>query len=116
MAPKITALMAEQAEKDGAEVKTRREINRPPPKPTPIPAPDTRSIERSLLLLEETIADNKLMAERQAQAFLAAIQVLTENKPIRLKVHRNKDRDSPEYLLMEYIDVIPVAYTRKLDS
>ena len=118
MAPKVTSMMAEQAIKDGAEVKEKPIIKRPKPLPTPIPAPapDTSSIERSVAALEESIRQHQLIAQQRSDEFLAAIKAITEHNPIRLKVHRNMDRDSPEYLLMEYIDVIPVKFTRKLDS
>jgi len=122
MVSKITALMAENAIKDGAEVKEKRVIERPKEKVTPIPAPGGPSppqnddSERHAKVLEASIAQQLIIAQRQAQELSRMVELLAEDKPVRLKVHRNMDRSSPAYLLMEYIDVIPLKFIRKLDS
>lgn len=118
MAPKITALMAENAIKDGAEVKDKRGIARPEPKVTPIPAPVAQNdgSEQRIAALEATIAQQRVVAQKQSEDFLAALKELSEFTPLRFKVHRNMDRSAPDYLLMEYFDLIPVKFTRKLDS
>lgn len=118
MAPKVTALMAENAIKDGAEVTDKKEIKRPKPQSRPIPAPVAQNDDskRHSMVLEASIAQQLMIAQKQTEELTRLVESITAEKPVRLKVHRNMDRDSPEYLLMEYIDVIPVAFTRKLDS
>ncbi len=118
MPPKITALMEEQAIKDGAEVTEKREIKRPKPPMTPIPTPKPQNegSEQHTKVLEASIAQQLVIAHKQSEELTRLVSLMAENKPVRLKVHRDMDRDSPTYLLMEYIDVIPVTFTRKLDS
>lgn len=122
MTPKVTALMAKKALKDGAEVKTKPNIKRPdqrpPPPMTPIPGPEPQNAgtERHTRVLEASITQQLIIAQKQTEELTRLIKLLAAEKPIRLKVHRNMDRESPAYLLMEYIDVIPATYTRKLDS
>ena len=119
MTPKITERMAEMAIEDGAEVTEKRQIKRPKPKPTPIPAPaaQDRDSDRRTDVLEATIAQQLIIAQKQVEELSRLVAILSDpTEPIRLKVHRNMDRTSPAYLLMEYIDVIPVNYSRKLDS
>ena len=118
MAPKVTALMAETAIKDGAEVAEQKEIKRPPAPIKPIPVPEARNdgSEQRIAALEATIAHQRIVAEKQSEDFLAALKELSEFTPLRFKVHRQMDRGAPDYLLMEYFDLIPVKFTRKLDS
>lgn len=119
MTPKITARMAEKAIEDGAEVTEKKQIRRPKPKPTPIPAstPPSRGADRHTEILEATIATQLKISQKQVEELSRLVAILSDpTEPIRLKVHRNMDRSSPAYLLMEYIDVIPVNYSRKLDS
>ncbi len=118
MAPKVTALMAENAIKDGAEVADKKEIKRPSAPITPIPAPEARNdaSEQRIAALEATIVQQRIVAQKQSEDFLAALKELSEFNPLRFKVHREMDRSAPNYLLMDYFDLIPVKFTRKLDS
>ena len=118
MPPKVTALMAENAIKDGAEVKEKKVIRRPDPPSTPIPppAPQNSGSERHTAILEASIAQQLVIAQKQNAELTRLVAILAADKPIRLKVHRDMDRSSPTYLLQEYIDVIPLKFTRKLDS
>ena len=56
------------------------------------------------------------VVQEQNEQLLAVVEALSKDKPVRLKPKRDMDRGSPTYLLMEYLDVIPVAFKRKLDS
>ena len=126
MTPKITERMAKMAIEDGAEVTEKKQIRRPKPKPTPIPAPASQDSKSELAvavtirrtdILEATIDQQLKIAQKQVEELSRLVAILSDpTEPIRLKVHRNMDRTSPAYLLMEYIDVIPVNYSRKLDS
>lgn len=118
MPPKITALMAEQAIKDGAEVTKKRGIKRPKPSITPIPAlaAQNEDSERRVAAMEAQVAAQLIVAQKQHTELLTVLKELSELTPLRFKVHRNMDRSAPDYLLMEYFDLIPVKFTRKLDS
>ena len=118
MTPKITSLMAENAIKDGAEVQDKKVIKRPPPPVTPIPGPEAQKAvpDRRTEVLEASVTQQLIIAQKQSEELTRLVEVLSVDKPVRLKVHRNMDRSSPAYLLLEYIDVIPLKYTRKLDS
>ncbi len=121
MTPKVTKLMAKQAAADGAEVEAKPNIKkqpRPAPPVTPIPPPvaQNKDSERHLAVMEASIGQQLIVSHKQTEELTRLVRLLAADKPVRLKVHRNMDKGSPEYLLMEYIDVIPVAFTRKLDS
>ena len=119
MTPKITEAMANSAIQDGAKVQERPKINRPKPKSTPIPDPagvNIRALEALIGKLVETFQAQLIVAEKQNVELRAMIKALAADKPMRLKPIRDMNRESPTYLLTEYIDVIPVAYTQKLDS
>lgn len=126
MTPKITKDMAEAAIADGAKVKTKPTIKKPaPPKPVPIPAaePDLSGLTGAISELVTSLKDqlnasqeSLQAAQRQNDELRALATATMADKPVRLKPVRNMDRESPTYLLIEYIDVVPVTYTtRKLN-
>lgn len=118
MTPKITSLMAKNAIEDGAEVREKRAIKRPAPPVTPIPAPESPKAapDRRVEVMEASMTQQLIIAQKQAEELTRLVEELSADKPVRFKVHRNMDRASPAYLLLEYIDVIPLKFTRKLDS
>lgn len=119
MTPKFTQSMLKDAIDDGAEVKEKRSMARPPPAPVPIVpdrGPELESLRGEIAQLKQTLADERIAAERRSQELTQLFEALSENKPMRLKPMRDMDRESPTYLLVTHYDFVPVSYQRKLDS
>ena len=123
--PRVTKAMAAKAKARGASVKKKVVLPKPKPKPKPAPPPpppmtdnkfDFSAIEKQNENVSALVAAmmDQLNSQRAESGKL--IESMLSDKPCRLKVHRNMNRESPTYLLIEYIDVIPVEYSRKLDS
>ena len=119
---KITPDMAKQLESKGAVVKKARPKRKPKPPEVaaaPQPAPATAAnpqIDELVAALREQVSAMSLQlaaAEKQNQELKLMLQAQMSEKPVRLKVRRDMDRQSPTYLLLEHIDVVPVEY-RKL--
>lgn len=122
---KLSKGAAERAKKAGAEVTSIRKVQRPAPLPEPeVEAkeqispelPDTSALEASIAELRQALTDQETTSQKRIQELSAMVEALSADKPVRLKVQRNMKRGTETYLLMDYIDVIPVAFTRKLDS
>lgn len=119
MTPKFTQSMLKDAIDDGAEVKEKRSMARPPPAPVPmVPdrGPELESLRGEVAQLKQTLAGERIAAERRSQELTQLFEALSENKPMRLKPIRDMNRESPTFLLVDYYDFIPVEYKRKLDS
>jgi len=119
MTPRITKSMAEEAIKSGAKVTEKRDIKQPGTKSKPKPAPvdpDIRALQQLVIDMTQAHQAQLKMAQEQNKQLSALIAALSADKPIRLKPIRDMKQGSPTYLLMQYLDVIPVAYKQKLDS
>lgn len=126
MTPKMTKAMAAEAEESGADVRQIKRPTRPEPKPTPIPAPaaDLTSLTGAMGELVQALKDQLKVAQDQLEqagtqneTLRAMAKAALQGEPVRLKPIRDMDPKSPTYLLMEYLDVIPVTFNpRKLDS
>ena len=122
MTPKITDEMAEAALAEGG--RERREVQPPPPRePIPPPAADLGPLTGAIGDLVASLQDQLKIAQAQLEAaqrqndeLRAMTTAAMAEKPVRLKPVRDLDPNSRTHLLIEYIDVIPVTYSRKLDS
>lgn len=125
MTPKITKAQAERAKKAGATV--TKPAQRPPTTPIPQPAavPDMSAVERVAEAVQAQAEKTEKVASQAAEAasqqsqemsrLIATLGMPTE--PVRLRVHRDMEMSSPTYLLIQYIDVIPIEpVARKLNS
>jgi len=124
MTPKLTKAMAESAIADGAQVDTKRKVQKPTPRPpapttpiTPDRGPEIEALRAEIAELKQALASEKIAAAGRTQEVSQLISTLSENKPMRLKPVRDMDRESPTYLLVTHYDFVPVTYQqRKLDS
>lgn len=125
MTPKLTKAMEQEAIADGADVATRRKVQKPAPRPetpAPIPigkdrGPEIETLRAEISQLKQALAAEQKSSEKRSQELTTLLTGLNENKPLRLKPIRDMDRESPTYLLVTHYDFIPVTYqARKLDS
>jgi hypothetical protein len=120
MTPKLTKAMAAEAIKDGAQVKDKRKVQRPPPPKlaiTPDRGPELEALRAEIAQLKQALADEKNSADRRSQELSGMFNSLSENKPMRLKPIRDMERGSPTYLLVTHYDFVPVTYQSvKLNS
>jgi len=124
MSPKLTPDMIAKASKQGAVVK-KALPRKAKQKAAPAPAPQQvdfsqLDIQVSSLIkaLKEQVSAMQAQlnaSNRQNTELRGMVETMMTDKPVRLKVRRDMDRQSPTYLLMEHLDVIPVEY-RRLDS
>lgn len=123
MTPKLTKQMQEAAIADGAEVKEKRKMPKPQPRPpapatpiTPDRGPEIEALRAEISELKQALAEERKNAARASQDITRALEGLSADKPLRLKPIRDMNRESPTYLLVEYYDLVPVAYQpRKLN-
>ena len=129
MVPKISKAQAERAKAAGARVVKKP---RPAPQKTPIPEtqvqpvmPDLGAVERAVEAMKASVEQQEKKSEQHEKAATQQAEELSRliatlgmpAEPVRLRVHRDMERASPTYLLIQYIDVIPVqAVERKLNS
>jgi hypothetical protein len=123
MTPKLTKAMAEAAIEDGAEVKEKRKVAKPPRAPAPVTfiPPDRgaeiEALRAEIVELKQALAAEKVASAGRSQELTQLVSTLSENKPMRLKPVRDMDRESQTYLLVTHYDFVPVTYQpRKLDS
>jgi len=115
---KVTPNIAKNALASGGRQK--REVQPPPPAPEKPPenAPQealTGAIGELVAELKEQVnaAQAQLQAsQEQAKALGSMVAALSAEKPVRLKVTRDMNRESPTYLLLQHIDVVPVTYKK----
>lgn len=121
MTPKLTKQMAEAAVADGAQVKEKRKVAKPPERPpapvTPISPDHTADIQAlrdEISQLKAELAAERRNGQKGLQELTAA---LSENKPLRVKPIRDLDPNSKTYLLVDHYDFVPITYQpRKLNS
>lgn len=118
--------MADDAIADGAEVKEKRKVKRPPPPVTPIapaaaaalapPTPELKVLRDEISQLRQALADVNTAHEKRFQELSGLFKALSEGKPMRLKPIRDMEPSSKTYLLVTHYDFVPVSYQRKLNS
>jgi len=124
MTPKLTKAMADAAIEDGAEVKEKRKVAKPPERPpapatpiTPDRGPEIEALRAEISELKQALVAEKAAATGRSQELSQLVATLSENKPMRLKPIRDMNRESETYLLVTHYDFVPVTYQpRKLDS
>ena len=96
--------------------KKKKKKKSPPPAPQVMPVgPSPEALEAAISKMDAQTQEVIRAVQAQSDALSAVLLRLAEDKPVRLKVVRHEDRNSPKYLLIKHIDVVPVQY-RKLDS
>jgi hypothetical protein len=127
---KLTPDMLAKAVKSGAHVeapkpvraKRAKKVAAAPPPVVPPTKIDTRGLEQSIAdlvgALQNQVASMQLQIdayEIQNQELRLVVKAVSEKNPVRMKIQRDMDRNSPTYLLLQHIDTVPVEY-RRLNS
>ena len=119
MPPKVSEEEATRAKGSGGKA-TQKLVPRDKPKdkPAPDPGKSTTQIVAAMIKSNATESEKqRIHQEDMAKQIIATIEerlAFRPSEPMRLKVHRDMDRQSPTYLLTTHIDIIPIK--RKLDS
>lgn len=117
MAPKLSKSKLERAQQAGGKVTTRPELPKPEPKAAPAPAPvkAPQSVDNDKVT--DILAAQQRAQEQQGAQIERLASLISEMVgPVRLKAHRVMDPKDPRYLLIDYLDVVPVEIKRKLNS
>ena len=117
MTPEISKSKLERAKKAGGKVTTKpvlpKKQPRTKPEPKPIPAPQSVDLGKVTDILA---AQQRAQEQQGAQVEHLASLISEMVGPVRLKAHRVMDPKDPRYLLIDYLDVVPVTIKRKLNS
>lgn len=117
MPPKISQAKLKRAQDAGGKVTTRPALPKPAKrqKPDSVPVPAPQSVD--LGKVTDILAAQQRAQEQQGKQVERLAALISEMVgPVRLKAHRVMDPKDPRYLLIDYLDVVPVAIKRKLNS
>ena len=117
MSPKLSKSKLERAQKAGGKVTTRPVLPKPAPKPAPKPVAVPAPVSVDDGKVTDILKASQRAQQQQGEQIERLASLISEMVgPVRLKAHRVMDPKDPRYLLIDYLDVVPVEIKRKLNS
>lgn len=117
MPPKLSQSKLKRAQEAGGKVTTKPTLPKPKPRAAPpvtaVPAPESADTGKVTDILK---AQQRAQEQQATQIERLASLIAEMVGPVRLKAHRVMDQKDPRYLLIDYLDVVPVEIKRKLNS